>query len=39
MTYAFNVWRAVVSSGIHGNIIIFLKVYPSVARREKLAGK
>ena len=38
-TYTFNVGRAVASSGLHGNIIIFLKVYASVARREQLTRR
>lgn len=38
-TYTFNVWRAVASSGLHWDIIIFLKVDAGVAPREKLAKK
>lgn len=39
LTYTFNVWRAVASSGLHRNIIILLKVYASVASWEKLTKK
>lgn len=37
-TYTLNVWWAVASSRLHGNIVVFLKVYPRVASREKLAA-
>lgn len=34
--YTLNVVRAIVSSGFNGNVIVFLKVDPSVAAGEQL---
>lgn len=37
-TYTLDVVRAVVSSGFDGNVVVLLKVDPSVAAREQLAA-
>lgn len=35
-TYTFNVVRAVVSCGLNGNVIISLKINPSITARKQL---
>jgi hypothetical protein len=37
-TYTFNVWRTVVACCFDWNVIIFLKVNPSIASRKEFPG-